>query len=144
MKSGTDIPNVAPNETWRALESNPTAVLIDVRTEAEWNQVGIPNLDGTDANMHLISWQFAPDMRPNLSFIDEMAAAGVAMDTPLYFLCRSGVRSAAAAKLAANAGYGPCYNISEGFEGVATPDGNRLGGWQGSGLPVTKPSASRE
>ena len=52
------------------------------------------------------------------------------------FLCRSGVRSDGAARLAAGAGYSNCYNILEGFEGgIDARTGRRgtLGGWRLAG-----------
>jgi rhodanese-related sulfurtransferase len=51
-------------------------------------------------------------------------------------LCRSGVRSIAAAKRATELGI-EAYNILEGFEGDADSDGhrNRIGGWRFRGLP---------
>ncbi|MBF9267282.1 rhodanese-like domain-containing protein, partial [Acidovorax cattleyae] len=51
-------------------------------------------------------------------------------------LCRSGVRSVAAARRAAELGL-TAYNILEGFEGDADAEGhrNRMGGWCFRGLP---------
>src|SRR3712207_8708318 len=46
-----------------------------------------------------------------------LAEAGVDRDDPVFFLCRSGARSAAAAAALTAAGYRNCYNISGGFEG---------------------------
>jgi rhodanese-related sulfurtransferase len=53
------------------------------------------------------------------------------------FLCRSGVRSDAAARVAAAAGYAKAFNVVEGFEGDKDADGHRgtLGGWRKAGLP---------
>jgi len=54
----------------------------------------------------------------------------------LVLLCRSGVRSVAAAQRATELGV-QAYNILEGFEG--DPDANaqrgKLGGWRHRGLP---------
>ncbi len=140
MTDPESIPDVGPNETYDALTGNPDSILIDVRTDTEWQSVGIPTLQDSNANVHFISWQFAPDMRINNSFVQGMAAAGVTKGKPIYFLCRSGVRSKAAAAVATAAGYGPCYNIAEGFEGIAGPDGVRRGGWRGNHLPESTPT----
>jgi len=55
----------------------------------------------------------------------------------LLFLCRSGVRSRAAAIAMTAAGYSRAYNIAQGFEG--DPDAERhrgnKNGWKASGLP---------
>ena len=135
MTSNRIVEDVPPLATWEALSGNAASVLIDVRTDVEWQNVGIPALPEGRENLFFISWQFAPDMRINADFVAEMEAAGIAKDAPIYFLCRSGVRSRAAAELATTAGFGPCYNIAEGFEGIAGPDGVRRGGWRGNGLP---------
>ena len=54
----------------------------------------------------------------------------------IALLCRSGVRSIAAAKRATELGL-EAYNILEGFEGDANADGHRgtVGGWRMCGLP---------
>ncbi|SRR6056297_1014531 len=139
MSSAGHVADVEPRAVWEALQSNAEAVLVDVRTDVEWNAIGIPLRKNSNENVYFISWQFAPDMRVNTRFIDDLAAAGIRSDAPIYFLCRSGVRSRAAAELAAAHGYGPCYNVAEGFEGIAGPDGQRRGGWRGNGLPETAP-----
>ena len=69
-----------------------------------------------------------------------LRAAGVREEDHVYFLCRSGVRSTAAAEAARAAGFKHTYNIADGFEGP--PDGRgmrgRVAGWQADGLPWTK------
>ena len=56
--------------------------------------------------------------------------------TPVLFLCRSGGRSAAAASVATAAGFGPAYNVAEGFEGDPDAHGHRgtVNGWKVAGL----------
>jgi hypothetical protein len=49
----------------------------------------------------------------------------VVSESLLLFLCRSGQRSAHAAKAATEAGYPDCYNILEGFEGNKDANGQR-------------------
>jgi rhodanese-related sulfurtransferase len=83
-----------------------------------------------------VEWQRFPDGRVNDRFVDELREAGVAPGTPVYFLCRSGVRSVAAAEAATAAGLGPAYNIVHGFEGPLDEQGRRtVAGWKNSGLP---------
>jgi rhodanese-related sulfurtransferase len=64
----------------------------------------------------------------------------VPKDTPVMFLCRSGVRSNAAAEAATRAGWKQAYNILEGFEGDkdAEQHRNTVGGWRKTGLPWTQ------
>ena len=58
-------------------------------------------------------------------------------DRQVLFLCRSGVRSVAAAKAATEAGYRSAWNILQGFEGPidAQKQRGRIGGWRSAGLP---------
>ncbi|WP_371814210.1 hypothetical protein [Phycicoccus sp. HDW14] len=72
----------------------------------------------------------------NDRFVDELRALGLDAGRPVYFLCRSGVRSVAAAEAATAAGLGPAYNVLEGFEGPVDHAGHRsVSGWRNDGLP---------
>jgi rhodanese-related sulfurtransferase len=128
--------DVASQEAYAALQADPSAVLIDVRTTAEWSYVGLPDLTGIGKRVLPIEWQRFPDGALNQRFLEDLRAAGVSEGTPLYFLCRSGVRSAAAAEVATRAGLGPAYNVSDGFEGPLDQQGHRsVAGWKVAGLP---------
>ena len=82
------------------------------------------------------SGQTFPDGAVNERFVDELRAAGVEPGRPVYLLCRSGVRSGAAAEAATAAGLGPAYNVLEGFEGPHDAEGHRtVAGWKVAGLP---------
>lgn len=132
---------VTPQEAWEKLQADTGVCVVDVRTESEWSQIGVPDLGDRNSDVYLISWQFAPDMSVNPNFVADLEAAGVPKDSQVLFLCRSGVRSLAAAQAAQAAGYGSCFNIANGFEGIAGPDGRRHGGWLGLGLPMRFASA---
>ncbi len=110
---------------WQAEE----AVLVDVRTDAERAWVGF--VPGAMA----LAWKQWPDMALNPHF-DEGLQATVPADKKIVFLCRSGVRSVAAARRATELGW-VAYNILEGFEGDANEQTQRghLGGWRFHGLP---------
>jgi rhodanese-related sulfurtransferase len=123
-------------DAWQSVQANEQAYIVDVRTAAEWANVGAPNLGDLFHKLHFISWQMAPDMRINPDFLEKLAAAQIPATAKLYFLCRSGVRSLAAARAAAAAGYAVTVNIAAGFEGIAGADGQRHGGWLGFGLPA--------
>ena len=128
--------DVTPNEAWSALENNPRAVLVDVRTSAEWAHVGLPDLRPLGREVLRIEWQRYPDGRVNMDFVEQLADAGVDKDQPVFFLCRSGVRSVAAAQVAAAAGWTASRNILEGFEGPHDARQHRSGsGWKVAGLP---------
>lgn len=128
--------NVSPSEAYAELQADPLAVLVDVRTSAEWSYVGLPDLSQVGKRVIALEWQHFPDGTLNTSFVEQLREAGVDGGNPVYFLCRSGVRSAAAAKAATAAGLGPAYNISDGFEGQLGSDGHRaVAGWKAEGLP---------
>jgi rhodanese-related sulfurtransferase len=128
--------DVQPEGALAALQGDARAVLVDVRTRAEWTYVGLPEVSPPDQGPVLVEWQRFPDGRVNDRFVDELREAGVTPGTPLYFLCRSGVRSVAAAEAATAAGLGPAYNILHGFEGPLDEQGRRtVAGWKNAGLP---------
>lgn len=131
------VENVAPKEVWDALRTNPKAQLVDVRTDAEWTFVGLTDLSDAAKEPKLIPWQVFPTMQVNAAFVDHMKQSGLKSDDHVYFLCRSGVRSLAAAQAAINAGFSHSYNIADGFEGPPDHDGHRgaLAGWKAQGLP---------
>jgi rhodanese-related sulfurtransferase len=109
------------------------AKLVDVRTKPELAYVG--KIPGSLA----VEWQTYPGGRENPEFLAELAAA-VPKHQPVMFLCRSGVRSNAAAEAATRAGWKEAYNILEGFEGDkdANEHRNTVGGWRKAGLPWTQ------
>jgi rhodanese-related sulfurtransferase len=123
------IDDIPAHSAWAALQEDPAARLCDVRTAQEWDCVGVPDLPGGQP-VQFVSWKFAPDMRRNPNFVDDLRSAGLAPDHHIYFICRSGARSREAAQAAQAAGYSHVYNVAEGFEG-------RPGslGWRDQGLP---------
>ena len=129
--------DLRPAEAWELLKENPKAVLVDVRTLPEWNFVGLPRLDSLSKETICVSWQSFPDMGMNAAFVEEVAARGVDKDQPVLLICRSGARSRSAAMALTAAGFGPCYNVAEGFEGDRDGDLHRgsVGGWKVAGLP---------
>ena len=113
---------------WQWLQSGE-AVLVDVRTDAEREWVG--KVPGAIA----VAWKQWPGMAANQNF-DEQLRAAVPEGKKVVLLCRSGVRSVAAAQRATGLGI-EAYNILEGFEGDVNASGQRgqLGGWRKRGLP---------
>jgi rhodanese-related sulfurtransferase len=120
---------VTPQEAYR-LHTEHGAKIIDVRSRFENQFIGrIPDTT-------LVSWKFWPGSVTNTNFLTELKAECTPDDTVL-FLCRSGVRSDATARVAAAAGYSRAFNILEGFEGDLDKNGQRgnIGGWRKAGLP---------
>jgi rhodanese-related sulfurtransferase len=128
--------DVSPSRAYELLAEDPDAVLVDVRTRAEWTYVGLPDLGGLGKEVVKVEWHRYPDGAPNQAFLDELAAAGVEPDHTVLFICRSGVRSGAAAETASRAGFTHAYNVAEGFEGPLDSSGHRgVSGWRAAGLP---------
>ncbi|MBP6771287.1 MAG: rhodanese-like domain-containing protein [Reyranella sp.] len=129
--------DVTPAVAWKILGELKDAILIDVRTRAEWNYVGVPDLAGLDKKPGLVEWQVFPSMQVNPDFVGALSEALADKAVPLLFLCRSGVRSVAAAKAMAAAGYSTCLNVADGFEGPLDAQGKRgaTRGWKAAGLP---------
>lgn len=125
--------DVNPQEAFEQLSSNNNAVMIDVRTRAEWAFVGVPAVE----RMATISWQQFPSMQVNEEFVSAVEEFGIGRTTDIYLICRSGGRSAAAASLLTEAGFTTCYNVAEGFEGDLDEGRHRgkTNGWKARGLP---------
>ena len=129
--------DIPVKEAWAVLRDEPDATLIDVRTDAEWSYVGVPDLTGLGKQPLLVSWQRFPDMAINAEFIEMLHRAGLSLDAANLFICRSGARSRAAALAMAAEGFSRCYNVAEGFEGDKDASQHRgtTGGWKAAGLP---------
>jgi rhodanese-related sulfurtransferase len=133
--------DISAQEAWDLMAAEPQAQLIDVRTTAEWNFVGLPDLSALGRRVHCIEWQTFPDMAVNSAFAAKTASvvtkAGADTDTPVLFLCRSGARSRAAAITLTGAGFAKAYNVAGGFEGDLNDARHRghTNGWKAAGLP---------
>lgn len=131
------IPDVTPRATYQALAEDPDAMLVDVRTDAEWTFVGLPDLGEVGKEVALIPWQVYPTMQMNGAFMEQLHRAGATPLSKLYFICRSGARSLAAGQTAQQHGFPHAFNVADGFEGPVDQDGHRgaVAGWKADGLP---------
>ena len=129
--------DLTATEAWRFLEEDPDALLIDVRTVAEWVYVGLPDISRLGRTVVCVQWKDWPQMQVNPEFVSHLEAEGVSRDRPLLLICRSGIRSRDAAVALTAAGFGPCYNVSDGFEGDLNDVKHRgvKNGWKVAGLP---------
>jgi rhodanese-related sulfurtransferase len=140
-RSNNCVDNIDVEATWQALASRPRSQLIDVRTRAEWAYVGIPDLGSLKKRAVLVEWQTFPDQTVDSRFAErlagELSALGVKPEDDLFFICRSGGRSLAAANAMAAMGYRGCHNVAGGFEGPLDDKRHRCtaGGWKAAGLP---------
>jgi rhodanese-related sulfurtransferase len=131
--------DISVADAWEMLKSDPAAQLVDVRTAAEWNYVGLPDLSSLGRKTLAVEWQSFPSGTPNAAFVGEAAQAlgATTPDSAVLFLCRSGVRSRAAAIAMTRAGFTRAYNIAGGFEGDLNGERHRgkSNGWKAAGLP---------
>lgn len=136
---------LTPSDAHKALTDDPSIVFLDVRDPIEINYVGHPH--GVDAIVPLRLTTHGFDAkggkyrdRDNADFLQQaeaiIAREGGDKDTPVFLICRSGNRSATAAKMLAGAGYTNVWNLVEGFEGDKDDMGVRSrNGWRNAGLP---------
>ncbi|WP_456372785.1 rhodanese-like domain-containing protein [Thiolapillus sp.] len=130
---------LTPAESFKLLNENPRAVLVDVRSSMEFLFVGHPV-----GAVH-IPWIDEPDWDINPNFVTDirqLLLGGVSHDdsqasAPVILICRSGKRSLEAGKLLLEAGLTDVYNVNEGFEGELNDKHQRstINGWRFRGLP---------
>jgi rhodanese-related sulfurtransferase len=142
MSSGAYAGDLLPRDAWELLKSDPNAVLVDCRSQAEWTFVGLPDLSSLGKKVVRVPWQNwssgdRPAMIANSRFVEDLAQAGVRREGPVVFLCRSGGRSKAAAIAVTAAGFARGYNLAGGFEGPHDDAKHRgtVDGWKRAGLP---------
>ena len=91
--------DVDPQETYRRLNADPSAVLVDVRTQPEWAFVGLPAFE----RLIRLSWQDFPEMQVNDSFVNQIEQAGVPKDTHIFCILPLG-RSISFCRLSVDGG----------------------------------------
>ena len=116
------IKQIKSSEIKKFIESNPNTVLLDVRTEDEWNTVGKPDTK----DLGIVS--FFITISQDQSFLDKVKE-NINKKNKVLVICAAGGRSIIAANLLANEGYN-ALNVSDGFSGNAQDPG-----WKNLGLP---------
>jgi len=136
--------DLSVEDAYAMLAKNERAALVDVRTQPEWQFVGVPDLAAIGKTAIFREWQIYPAMQVATDFVqglgDELERRGVDKSSPVLFLCRSGARSRQAAIALTGAGWSHCYNVADGFEGPLDSERRRsaVGGWRARGLPWTQ------
>ena len=142
MPDGEYAGDVSCADAWQALAQDPRSVLIDVRTQVEWQLIGKPDLSSVEKEHVYLQWLTMQGVNKN--FVAELQAAleerDIPRDAPLYFICQSGGRSKMAAMQCTQLGYTQCFNMFEGFEGDLDEHQHRnsVNGWKVAGLPWTQ------
>ena len=109
------IKQILSKEIKEQLKNNPKCVLLDVRTEEEWNQDGKPDGEKIGLKTYFLSFVFKGKIL-NENFIEEFKNLNISQDYEIFTMCGSGGRSQMAAELLTKNGY-TCSNISDGFTG---------------------------
>lgn len=138
-------------EAWELLQTDPSAVLVDVRDPVEAMFTGFAKptrvhvpwvlVDPTRFDAANQRYQLQPNKRFDEEILARLKALGVAREAPILVICRSGAtRSAPAADRLHELGFTRVYSITDGFEGERLREGpsagvRLLGGWRNSGLP---------
>ena len=116
------IKQIKSSDIKKFIEVNPNTVLLDVRTEDEWNTVGKPDTKNLGIKSYFITISQDP------SFIDSVKKS-INKKEQVLVMCAAGGRSIIAANLLANEGYNT-LSISDGFSGNGQDPG-----WKNLGLP---------
>jgi len=107
------------------LTKNPDCVLLDVRTQQEWETIGRP--DGEKIGLKTYFLEIRRDAF--FDFVKEFKNLNINKDKEILIICASGERSQISAELLSRENY-KSINISDGFMG--SQEGV---GWNKSGLP---------
>ena len=108
------IKQISSNEIKDYIKNNPKCVLLDVRTQEEWNN-GKPDGDKFGLKTYFLSLQFEGKIL-NQNFIEEFENLKIDKNFEILASCGTGGRSQRAAELLTKLGY-KCSNISDGFLG---------------------------
>ena len=142
---------VTATDAYEMKTADEKVFLIDVRTRAEVNFLGMPTV--ADANIPYFTpadWMTFDDkkqvfkLEPNADYMMALAEFleenGGDKNSTILLMCRSGSRSAKAVNLMAKVGYKNVYSVTDGYEGDKSKEketkGHRIvNGWKNSGLP---------
>ena len=108
------------------LKTGSKKILLDVRTQEEWDSVGKP--DGDKIGLKTYFLEIKRDF--SFDFVKEFKNFNINQDYEVLVICRSGERSQISAELLSRENY-KTTNISDGFEGSVEGEG-----WINYGLPV--------
>ncbi len=107
------------------VKNNPKSVLLDVRTQGEWDNIGKP--DGDKIGLKTYFLEIKRDAF--YDFVKEFKNFNINQDNEVLVICASGERSQITAELLSRENY-KSINISDGFMGSEEGEG-----WKNNGLP---------
>ena len=119
------IKQITCKEIKNYLKKNTNSVLLDVRTQEEWDNDGKPDGDKIGLRTYFLEIQ----RNVLFDFVQEFKNLNINQDKEILVICKSGERSQISAELLSRENY-KSLNVSDGFEG--SQEG---AGWKKSGLP---------
>lgn len=140
---------VTAREAYAMWQEAPEEItIIDVRTPEEYLFVGYPTMAWKiPVIAQSYTWDAEQEKYP-MRLLEDFVARVSEVATPeskIMLMCRAGGRSAMAANLLAQAGFGNVYNIVDGMEGDINGSSESVaqstqpaGGWKNSDCPWTK------
>jgi len=133
--AGTELQGIDSKESYkRVMDSPSNTFIVDVRTKAEYEFVGHPDLPNGVPN---VPYKFYPTWELNKDFVEKVKSR-YKMDDTIITMCRSGKRAKVAAKLLLNAGFQNVFYMMDSFEGQKDKKGHRtVSGWKVNGLAYT-------
>ena len=124
------IKQIKSSEIEKYIKENSNVVLLDVRTENEWNSLGKPNAEDLNSKTYFIT--VSPDLSnwqtPDPNFVKNVKKK-IDKNKTILVMCAAGGRSSIAANLLETEGYST-LNVSDGFSGNGQDPG-----WKSLGLP---------
>ena len=107
------------------LKKNTKGVLLDVRTQKEWDNSGRPDGDKFGLRTYFLEIRRSA----SFNFVQEFKNLNINQDKEIFVICKSGERSQISAELLSRENY-KSINVSDGFKG--SQEGV---GWKKSCLP---------
>ena len=119
------IKQITCKEIKNYLKKNINSVLLDVRTQEEWDNDGKPDGDKIGLRTYFLEIKRST----SFDFVQEFKNLNINQDKEILVICKSGERSQISAELLFRENY-KSINISDGFMG--SQEGV---GWKKNGLP---------
>ena len=122
------IKQLKSSEIKNFITDNKNIELLDVRTQEEWDNIGMPDGEKLGFKTHFVTIVRSSDPSANKDFVKEVKNK-IDSSKHLLIMCKAGSRSMMAAQLLSQENIN-CTNISDGFEG-----NSENVGWKNEGLP---------
>lgn len=133
--SRTELIGINSKEAYKmVMENSSNTFIVDVRTKAEYEFVGHPDLPNGSPDIPLY---YYPTWALNKDFVKKVEER-YSKDNVIITICRSGSRAKVAASILLDAGFKNVLYMTDSFEGSKDENGHRtVDGWKVNGLPYT-------